>query len=208
MSAADGEILVTLSENHRPTAGYVRTLRKELNDQFPDLTFFFSAARHRHASAQFRPAGADRRAIGRPARQSWRRTTRSPQQIRKRIAEIPGAVDAHLQQVPLTPELHVDADRTLLSQLEPDAAGRGQRLLVSLSSSGQTAPNFWLDPKTGVQYPLAVQTPQYKIDSVERAGQHARRHRRGNPNPQLLANVASVQPSAGADERDALQRRA
>ena len=54
----------------------------------------------------------------------------------------------------------------------PDQIGIAQQdvandLLISLSSSGQVSPNFWLDPKRGVQYAVAVMTPQYKIDSIQ-----------------------------------------
>ena len=124
-------------------------------------------------------------------------------QIRDRIAEIPGAVDAHLQQVPYTPELQVNADRTLLSQLGLSQQDVANDLLVSLSCNGQTAPNFWLDPKNGVQYPLVVQTPQSKIDSLE----HSHRDARLNPlqpRPAASGELGRRSLSPGSDQRDAL----
>jgi multidrug efflux pump subunit AcrB len=190
MSAADGEILVTLSEDHRPTPDYVRALRKELADKFPDLTFFFSPPDIVTQVLNFGlPAPIDVQLVG--PRGNLEKNFKIAQQIRDRIAEIPGAVDAHLQQVPLTPELQVTADRTLLSQFKLAQQDVANDLLVSLSSSGQAAPNFWLDPKTGVQYPLAVQTPQFKINSVD-ALESTPVAKAGNPNSQLLANVAGV----------------
>jgi len=190
MSAADGEILVTLSDHHRPTPDYVRALRKELNDKFPDLTFFFSPPDIVTQVLNFGlPAPIDVQLVG--PRGNLEQNFKIAQQIRDRIAEIPGAVDAHLQQVPLTPELQVTADRTLLSQFKLTQQDVANDLLVSLSSSGQAAPNFWLDPKTGVQYPLAVQTPQYKINSVDEL-ESTPVATAGSANPQLLANVSSV----------------
>ncbi len=190
MSAADGEILVTLSEDHRPTPDYVRALRRELSDKFPDLTFFFSPPDIVTQVLNFGlPAPIDVQLVG--PRGNLEKNFKIAQQIRDRIAEIPGAVDAHLQQVPLTPELQVTADRTLLSQFKLTQEDVASDLLVSLSSSGQAAPNFWLDPKSGVQYPLSVQTPEYKINSVDSL-ESTPIATASNPNPQLLANVASI----------------
>ena len=153
MSAADGEILVTLNEDHHPTPDYVRQLRKTLNDKFPDLTFFFSPPDIVTQVLNFGlPAPIDVQLVG--PRGTWKRTSKSLEQLRQRIAEIPAPSMSHLQQVPLTPELQVTADRTLLSQFKLTQQDVANDLLVSLSSSGQVAPNFWLDPKTGVQYPL------------------------------------------------------
>jgi multidrug efflux pump subunit AcrB len=195
MSAADGEILITLSARHRATPDYVRRLRKELNDKFPELVFFFSPPDIVTQVLNFGlPAPIDVQLVG--PRGNMEANFKIARELRKRIAEIPGAVDSHLQQVPLTPELQVAADRTLLSQFKLAQQDVANDLLVSLSSSGQTAPNFWLDPKTGVQYPLAVQTPQYKIDSVDALASTPVTSP-GNPTPQLLANVASVRHRLG-----------
>ncbi len=110
------------------------------------------------------PAPIDVQLVGPRANQS--KNFEIAKQIRDRIATIPGAVDAHLQQVPHTPELQVTVDRTLINQMGLSQRDIANSLLVSLSSSIQTSPNFWLDPKTGVQYPLVAQTPQVKIDSA------------------------------------------
>src|SRR5205085_7062798 len=109
----------------------------------------------------------------------------------KQIEAVPGAVDVHRAQVVTTPSLRIDIDRTLSDQVGLTQRNVASDLLISLSSSGQTAPNYWLDPKGGVQYLVAVQTPQYKMDSLEAltttpltaktAGQQ-----------QLLGNVAAI----------------
>jgi len=88
----------------------------------------------------------------------------------KSFAAIPGAVDVHLAQVTDTPQLLVDVDRTASQQVGLTQRDVSSDMLVSLASSGQTAPNFWLDPASGVQYAVAVQTPQWRIDSIDALG--------------------------------------
>ncbi len=194
MSSADGEILVSLTADHSPTPAYVKLLREKLTDQFPDLTFFFQPPDIVTQVLNFGlPAPIDVQIVG--SRASFAKNYDIALKIRDRIAAIPGAVDAHLQQVPLTPELQVTTDRTLLSQLKLSQRDVASDVLVSLNSSGQTAPNFWLDPKTGVQYPLAVQTPQYKVDSVEALNSTSVVV--GGAAPQLLANLATVSHRLG-----------
>jgi multidrug efflux pump subunit AcrB len=112
------------------------------------------------------------------------------------IAAIPGAVDVHLAQVPDTPELAVNVDRTAAEQLGLSMRDVSTDLLVSLSGSFQTAPNFWLDPKTGVQYSVAVQTPQFRVDSIP-ALQSQPLAIATSTQPQLLANVANVGRTLG-----------
>jgi multidrug efflux pump subunit AcrB len=106
---------------------------------------------------------------------------------------VPGAVDVHLAQVTNTPELFVDVDRSLAEEVGLTQKDVTSDILISLSSNGQTAPNFWLDPGTGVQYPVAVQTPQWRIDSIAtlQATPLTPASPTG-PKPQLLSNVAGV----------------
>ena len=165
MSSADGEMLISLHEHHGPTEQYVHKLRRELGERFPNVTFYFKPPDIVTQVLNFGLAAPiDIQLVG--PRRNYEQNYALAKQIRDRIAVIPGVVDAHLHQVPLTPELHVEADRTLMSQLGLSQREVASDLLISLSSSGQAAPNYWLDPKSGVQYPLAVQTPQYKIDSI------------------------------------------
>jgi multidrug efflux pump subunit AcrB len=167
ISAADGEILIALDpENHGSTPAYVKRLRARLKAAFPEVTFFFLAPDISTQVLNFGiSAPIDVQLVG--TRATFDQNLAIGKTIRDRIAKIPGAVDVHVHQVVGTPELRVDVDRTVADQ-----AGLSQRevassLLVSLSSSGQTSPNFWLDTAKGVQYALAVQTPQYRIDSVQ-----------------------------------------
>jgi len=121
---------------------------------------------------------------------------RVARRIRDEVATIPGSADVHLQQLVDAPEIHVDVDRTLASQLGLTQKDVATDALVSLSSSGQVAPNFWLDPKTGVQYSVSVQTPQYKIDSVNALG-NTPILTAGSNEPQLLGSLTSVHRELG-----------
>jgi multidrug efflux pump subunit AcrB len=89
------------------------------------------------------------------------------QGVAARLRHVPGAVDVHVQQALDEPTLHLDIDRTRAQAVGLQAKDVAQNLLVSLSSSFQTAPAFWLDPKNGVSYNVAVQTPQYRVDTYQ-----------------------------------------
>jgi multidrug efflux pump subunit AcrB len=197
VSSADGEILISLDpEKHGPTPEHVKRLRKELGERFPDVTFFFLAPDISTQVLNFGiSAPIDVQLVA--SRATFNENLAIAAKLRARIAAIPGAVDVHLHQVIGTPELRVDVDRTIAGQVglsEREVAGD---LLVSLSSSGQTAPNFWLDGQKGVQYTLAVQTPQYKMDS-QRALEGTPIGGASLKEPELLANLAHITRRVGA----------
>ncbi|MDR3402352.1 MAG: efflux RND transporter permease subunit [Chthoniobacter sp.] len=189
VSSADGEILVSLDpEHHGSTREYMRTLREKLHAQFPDMGFYFAAP---DIVSQILNAGL-------PAPIDVQITGRDPKnydvakQLQQRIAKIPGAVDVHLHQLVHGPDLRVDVDRTRAQQIgltQRDVAGT---MLVSLSSSGQNAPNFWLNFQNGVNYQVAVQTPQYKMDTLDQL-RNTPVVVPGLPQPQLLGNLASIE---------------
>ena len=104
-----------------------------------------------------------------------------------------GAVDVHVQQLMSNPTLHLDVDRVRAEQVGLTERDVAQNLLVSLSSSFQTAPTFWLNPKNGVTYSLAVQSPQYRIDSLQ-ALMNTPINGAGASSPQVLANLATATP--------------
>ena len=165
MSPADGEILIALKENHHPTGEYIRTLRKQLTHEFPDLTFFFSPADIVTQVLNFGlPAPVDIQIAGSLSQVDHNQDV--AQNVMKDLAGVPGIVDIHLAQVPKTPDLHINVDRTLASLLGLSQRDVASDLLISLSSSNQTAPNFWIDPNNGVQYSIYVQTPQYNINTM------------------------------------------
>jgi len=189
-SPAEGEVLISLSEDHAPTADYVKRLRRELPSEFPELVFFFQPPDMVTQVLNFGlPAPIDVQIVG-PSRNKEKNYALA-RQLRDEIAAVPGAVDVHLQQVIDAPVLKVDVDRTLAGEMGLTQRDVANNTLVSLSSSGQTSPNFWLDPAQGVQYGVAVQTPQYKIDSVEALANTPVQGPTATT-PQLLGNVATV----------------
>jgi multidrug efflux pump subunit AcrB len=170
MSPADGEILVALNEHHKPTEAYARALRRELPRRFPQLTCWFAPADIVSQVLNFGlPASIDVQVVGPPT------NAQKNEQVARAMIEdlrrVPGSADVRLNQVAHTPGLRVDVDRTLASQLALTQREVASDVLVSLSSSGQTAPNYWLNTKNGVNYSILVQTPD---------------------NTQLLGNLATV----------------
>jgi len=188
IGAADGEILVSLNkQQHRPTWDYVKELRRELNAEFPDLTFFFQASDIVTQILNFGlPAPIDIQVVGRDPN-----NYKLAQQIDARVSQIPGVVDAHVHQVVDTPELRVNVDRTRAEQIGLTQQDVANTVLYSLSSSGQAARNYWLNPQNGVTYLLAVQTPQNQIDSVDTL-QSTPVVVNGQSAPQLLSNLATI----------------
>jgi multidrug efflux pump subunit AcrB len=193
ISSADGQILIALEDHHAPTEEYVRKLRAKLNADYPGTTFFFLAPDISTQVLNFGlPAPVDVQVVGPVGKED--ETLLVAQKIAARMERIPGAADVHLAQVVARPQLRVDVNRTMAG-----LAGLTQRdvatdLLVSLSSSGQTSPSYWLD-KRGVQYLVAVQTPQYEIGSMDDLG--ATPLSVGGAEPQLLSNVATVVRTTG-----------
>ncbi|MDZ8066882.1 MAG: efflux RND transporter permease subunit [Nostoc sp. DedQUE08] len=186
----DGEILVGLKEGkHHPTWQYVRQLRQTLTAQFPELTFFFQPADIVTQILNFGlPAPIDIQVIG-PAK-NRRDNYKIAQKIKTQIAQIPGAVDVHLHQVVDAPDLRINVDRSQAQRSGLTQRDVANNLLTSLSSSGQTSPNFWLDPIKGVSYLIAVQVPQYKLNSLEKIQNTPVAN--GSNSSQLLSNLAVV----------------
>jgi len=191
ISPADGEILIALKEGHHPTAGYVKKIRKALAEGFPGLTFYFAPSDIATQVLNFGlPAPIDVQILGPKAAQE--KNLVIAEGLRKEIAAVPGAVDVHIHQVSKTPDLRVVVDRTKADQLGMTQRDVASDLLVSLSSSGQTSPNFWMDPKRGVQYVVAVMTPQHRINSIESL-ENTPVAPSGAKDAQLLGNLADVE---------------
>jgi multidrug efflux pump subunit AcrB len=161
---ADAEILGSLQTKHHPTADYVARLREELPKEFPGTSFFFEPADIVSQTLNFGlPAPLDVQIVGRDTAGNFAAAS----QIAAKMRDIPGAVDVHIQQQFDQPRLQFDLDRVRAQQVGLTTRDVSSSLLVSLSSSYQTAPNLWLNPKNGVSYLVAVQTPQYKIASLD-----------------------------------------
>jgi multidrug efflux pump subunit AcrB len=187
VAAADGEILVALKPEHGSTTTYTRQIRKTLTTRFPELTIFFQPADIVSQILNFGlPAPIDVQLVGRDPK-----NLAIAEDLVRRIAAIPGAADVRLQQVPRYPEFDVDVDRWMARQVGFTESNVAQSLLVSLSGTAQAQPNYWLNLKTGVNYPVVVQTPQYRVDSVD-ALDATPISLPGQPRPQLLTNLAAV----------------
>ncbi len=160
----DGEILLSLREGHRPTEEFVSQLRAELPKRFPGTEFFFQPADIVTQILNFGlPAAIDVQFTGADVQGN----AKLAGALAQRIRQIPGAVDAHVHQRLDNPTLALTMDRARLQQMGLSAANVGQNLLITLSGSSQTAPAFWLNPANGVVYNLAVQAPQYQVDSLD-----------------------------------------
>ena len=192
ISSADGEVLIALNaKHHGPTEKYMKQMRSQLQKQFPDLTFFFQPADMVTQILNFGlPAPIDVQIQGYdPANYEIAR------RLRERVATVPGAVDVHMHQVVNAPDLHLDIDRVRAAQFGLTQQDVANSLYISLSSSAAVQPNFWLDPKMGITYTVAAQTPQYSIDSINAL--------RNTPIPihtltnrtEILGNMATLSPA-------------
>ena len=193
IGTSDAEILISLnSEHHHPTAQYIRRLRRELPARFPGVEFFFQPADIVSQILNFGlPAPVDIQLIGADTRSNYE----IAQRIANRLRLIPGTADVHVQQLLNLPTLYLDMDRTRINQVGLNARDVAQSVLISLSGSFQTAPNFWLDRKNGVTYSVAVQSPQYRVTSLDDLVNTPVT----NPSaqaPQVLGNLAQVSLTA------------
>lgn len=161
---ADADIQVSLDESHHPTIGYVRRLRDELPKRFPGVIFYFLPADMVTQILNFGlPAPIDIQVTGRNVYANRVIADRLLQEIKY----IPGMIDTRIQQPFNLPVLNVDIDRTKAQLVGYSARDVASNVLVALSGSFQTSPTFWLNPKTGVTYSIAVQSPQYQMDSLQ-----------------------------------------
>jgi len=196
VSAADGEIMVALDpEHHGPTAGYVKALRERFAERFPTFEIFFLAPDITTQVLNFGlSAPIDIQVSGPPGNRV--ENLRVAHRLRAALARVPGAVDVHLQQSLGAPALRLDVDRVEASQQGLTERDVANSVLVSLSSNSAVAPSFWLDPRRGVQYLVAVQTPQYDVDSLDALRATPVAGPGGGGAVQTLGNLATVRRDA------------
>ena len=164
IGSSDADILVTLSEKHHPTADYVNQLRLSLARQFPGVMFAFLPSDMVTQILNFGlPAPIDIQVIGNnlEGNRVW------ASQLMQQIKYVPGTADLRIQQPFDEPYMHLRIERTKAQELGFSAHDIAQNLLVSLSGSFQTSPTFWVDPKNGVSYSIATQTPQYDAATLQ-----------------------------------------
>ncbi|HEV1284208.1 MAG TPA: efflux RND transporter permease subunit, partial [Bryobacteraceae bacterium] len=191
LGSFDGEILVSLKPGeHGPTWDYVRDLRRKLAREYPDLTFFFQPADIVGQILNFGlPAPIDIQVVG-PLKNAPKNYDIA-QEISRRLAKIPGAADVHVHQVNDVPLMRMNVDRARASQMGLQQKDVANDMLMSLSSSGQVSPNWWVNPANNVDYLVAVQTPSYKVDSEEALMNTPVHTARGST--QLLSNLAQME---------------
>jgi len=165
IGTSDAEILVGLNpQEHHPTEDLVKSLRQDLPRRFPGVEFFFQPADIVTQILNFGlPAPIDIQIMGADMQTNYR----IAQQIANKLRRVPGTADVHVQQLLGLPTLHLDMDRNLVTQVGLNPRDVAQSVLVSLSGSFQTAPSFWLNPKNGVTYSMVVQSPQYRMTSLQ-----------------------------------------
>ena len=192
IGTSDAEILVSLNqEHHRPTAQYVKKLREDLPVYFPGIEFFFQPADIVSQILNFGlPSPIDVQVFGRNINANYG----IAEQIANRMRHVPGAVDVHVQQLMNDPEIDLTVDRTRAKEVGLDQVDVARNVLVSLSGSFQTTPSYWLNPQNGVTYNVAVQSPDYRIDSLQ-ALLNTPVSASNAPAPQVLANLATIKPS-------------
>jgi len=192
---ADADIQVELARGHHPTAGYVRDLRIKLAHDFPGVMFYDLPVDIVTQILNFGlPAPIDIKIVGR----NLVGDRYFAENLMNRLKFVPGMVDLRIQQPFNYPKLHIDVDRTKADQVGYTQRDVAQNLLIALSGSFQTAPSFWLDPRTGVSYSITTQTPQYRVNSLQDLENIPIANASGsNAPPQILAGLASF--SRGAE---------
>ena len=185
---ADADIFVTMKEGHRPVRDVTRLLRDRLIQEYPGVTFYFLPVDMVSQILNFGlPAPVDVQIVG----NDLAGNRAFAEKLLDRMRRVPGIVDLRIQQAFDAPRLFVTVDRSKSQQVgytQRDVAGN---LLVALSGSAQVSPTYWLDPKNGVTYPVAVQAPQYRIQSFADLAAIPVTGPAGRP-PQILGNLASI----------------
>jgi multidrug efflux pump subunit AcrB len=196
VGTGDADLLVSLRPGHRPTADHVRRLRLRLADEFPGITFYFLPADIVNqtinlglsATYDIQIAGRDRE-----------RNLAVARRLAERMRQVPGAIDVRIQQPADQPKLHVAVDRTKASVLGLSARDVASELLAGLAGTSQAQPNYWLDARAGVQYPVNIRVPEHAVDSLDALQTlPVGSGRAGVDDGQLLANLAAIRRAGAA----------
>ena len=190
ISSADGEILVSLSHDREgSTPEYVEELRAKLPREFPHMSFAFKPADMATQILNFGlPAPIDVQVTGLDREATYK----AAREIEGRLRSVPGATDVYLHQIVDAPRLHVAVDRVRSLQVGLTQRDVANSVLVSLASSRIVTPNYWTDPNSGRNYPVAVQTPPFLVDSINQL-QTTGLSVSGNEASQLLGDLATIE---------------
>ncbi len=194
VGTSDADVLVTLSPKHHPTGEYVDKLRLSLAKQFPGVMFAFLPSDMVTQILNFGlPAPIDIQVIGNDleGNREW------ASELMQKIRYVPGTADLRIQQPFDEPYLHLRIERTKAQELGYTGADIAQNLLISLGGSFQTSPTFWVDPRSGVSYSIATQTPQYRADTLQDLVNIPITNTTGSAAPSLMASLVSVKRGTG-----------
>ena len=194
IGSTDGEIQVALKPDHATSVfEFQKRLGRELPAKFPGVDFFFQPADIVSQILNFGlPAPIDVQVTG---RRDVDKNFQIAHEIANKVRKVPGAVDVNVHQLIDAPQFDVDMNRDQAIQLGFTANDVANSLLISLSSSGQTARNYWVNPANGVNYLVAVQSPQYQIDSLNAMNNTPISLAGGARQSQLLANLSTFKRS-------------
>ncbi len=185
----DADILITLNKHHLASAKYIRKLRRVLRSQFPEMTVAFLPADIVNQILNFGlPAAINIQIIGQDVTANYKYA----HALMRDLNHIPGIVDVHTRQMLNYPEIMINVNRTYARELGFTQLDIASNLLISLSGSFQTTPNFWLDPKNGIAYPIMTQVPQYQIDSLQDLRNIPITNASMSGTPQILGALASL----------------
>ncbi|TKT73089.1 efflux RND transporter permease subunit [Afipia massiliensis] len=190
----DGDIQIKLKGDHRPTDDYVRELREKLPREFPGVSFAFLPADIVSQILNFgAPAPIDLQVRGNNAEGNFKYAN----DLLRRIRLIPGVADARIQQSPNSPGFNVDVDRTRAQYVGLTARDVTNSMVVNLAGSSQVAPTFFLNPENGVSYSIVMQTPQYRIDSLNKL-EALPISSAGMATPPILGSIANINRSSSS----------
>ncbi len=189
VGTADADILVSLAEKHRPTTEYTRALREKLAEDFPGTEFYYLPTDMVSQILNFGlPAQIDVQIAGLQVDDN----RALAEQLMQQIGRIPGATDLRIQQPFNLPKWTVDVDRTRAQEVGYSQMNVAQDLLTSLSGSFQTSPTFYLNPRNHVSYSIAVETPQYDVESLQQLQNFPIAINGSGQQPQILGNLATI----------------
>jgi multidrug efflux pump subunit AcrB len=189
VGTGDADILVTFAEKHRPTDEYTHELRDKLTQQFPGTEFYYLPTDMVSQILNFGlPAQIDVQLVGQQIVQN----RAIAEQMMQKISRIPGTTDLRIQQPFNLPKWTVNVDRTRAQQVGYSQRDIATDVLVGLSGSFQTQPAFFLNPQNHISYNIAVQTPQYDVESLSQLQNFPIATSGSNRQPQILSNLASI----------------
>jgi multidrug efflux pump subunit AcrB len=192
VGSEDADVMISLKKGHRPSTDYMRMLRFRLEHFFPGVSIAFLPADIVNQILNFGLPSPINIQLSGPKLIDNQHYANS---LLKRLKHIPGIVDARIRQAYNYPELKVQVDRTLAITLGLTQRDVANNVLIPLSGSFQTAPNFWIDPKNGTSYPIFTQLPDYAADSLQVLRNIPITNVRNSSRPQILGALADITPA-------------